>query len=233
MMKHMKTVSPPPLPNPVRKIHRQRRIRKSILYTLVLLLTVGAVSCGKACFSSENSVPADPYQISPAVYDHESMIRFYARQYGIEEYMPVLLCIVQAESGGTAVDVMQSSESAGLPVNTLATEDSIAQGVSFFASLIEEGKQRGLDLPSVIQSYNYGRGFLKYVEDHGGSYSFGLAEQFAGESAHWQTVEYSNPIAIETNGGWRYAYGNMFYYPVVREYLQRIEGGLQFTGSSL
>lgn len=30
---------------------------------------------------------------------------------------------------------------------------------------------------------------------------------------------YTNPIAIERNGGWRYAYGNMFYAELVNQYL--------------
>ena len=39
----------------------------------------------------------------------------YAAQYGISEYVTVLLAIMQVESGGTPEDVMQSSESMGCP----------------------------------------------------------------------------------------------------------------------
>ena len=38
------------------------------------------------------------------------MVEKYAREYGISEYVNVLLAIIQVESGGTAEDVMQSSE---------------------------------------------------------------------------------------------------------------------------
>ena len=55
----------------------------------------------------------------------------YAKEYGVEEYVNILLAIIQVESGGTAEDVMQSSESLGLPPNSLSTEESIKQGVKY------------------------------------------------------------------------------------------------------
>ena len=64
------------------------------------------------------------------------MVEQYAREYGISEYVHVLLAIVQVESGCTAEDVMQSSESLGLSSNSLDTESSIKQGCKYFASLL-------------------------------------------------------------------------------------------------
>ena len=63
--------------------------------------------------------------LSPEVLAHQPMVEKYARQNGISNYVYVLLAIIQVESEGKLEDVMQSSESAGLPVNTLGTEDSI------------------------------------------------------------------------------------------------------------
>lgn len=86
---------------------------------------------------------------------------------------------MQVESAGLGNDVMQASESLSLPLNTLNPEESIEQGVSFFASLLSKADRLGLDLNSVIQAYNYGSGFLDYVYEHGGIYSFELAEEFS------------------------------------------------------
>ena len=61
------------------------------------------------------------------------MLEKYAREYGIEEYLNVLLAIIQVESVGTLEDVMQSSESLGLPPNSLSTEESIKQGCKYFS----------------------------------------------------------------------------------------------------
>lgn len=79
------------------------------------------------------------------------------------------LAIIQVESGGTMEDVMQSSESAGLPPNSLSTEASIKQGCLYFASLVKRSKELGCDQDSIIQAYNFGGGYLDYVAKTGRS----------------------------------------------------------------
>lgn len=120
--------------------------------------------------------------LSAAVLAHRPMVERYAAQYGISEYVNVLLAIIQVESGGTLEDVMQSSESMGLPPNSLGTEQSIAQGCKYFSELIDKADRLGCDLDSVIQAYNYGGGFLDYVASHGGKYSFELAQALQRKS---------------------------------------------------
>ena len=78
------------------------------------------------------------------------MLEKYARESGIEEYLNVLLAIIQVESGGTLEDVMQSSESLGLPPNSLSTEESIKQGCKYFSELLAVAETNGCDLNSVI-----------------------------------------------------------------------------------
>ena len=133
--------------------------------------------------------------VSAEVLAHKPMLEKYAREYGIEEYINVLLAIIQVESGGTLEDVMQSSE------------------------LLASAEAKGCDLNTVIQSYNYGGGFLDYVSSRGKKYTFELAESFARDKSGGTKVTYTNPIAVEKNGGWRYNYGNMFYVLVVSQYL--------------
>ena len=157
--------------------------------------------------------------VSQEVLAHKPMLEKYAREYGIEEYLNVLLAIIQVESGGTLEDVMQSSESLGLPPNSLSTEESIKQGCKYFSELLAAAETKGCDLNSVIQSYNYGGGFLDYVAGRGKKYTFELAESFARDKSGGKKVTYTNPIAVEKNGGWRYSYGNMFYVLLVSQYL--------------
>ena len=90
--------------------------------------------------------------VSQEVLAHKPMLEKYAREYGIEEYLNVLLAIIQVESGGTLEDVMQSSESLGLPPNSLSTEESIKQGCKYFSELLAAAETKGCDLNSVIQS---------------------------------------------------------------------------------
>ena len=145
--------------------------------------------------------------VSAEVLAHKPMVEKYAKEYGVEEYVNILLAIIQVESGGTAEDVMQSSESLGLPPNSLSTEESIKQGVKYFSELLASSERLSVDLESVIQSYNYGGGFLWYVANRGNKYTFELAQSFSKEYSGGEKVSYPNPIAIPINGGWRYVYG--------------------------
>lgn len=111
--------------------------------------------------------------LSAEVLKHQSMVEKYAKEYGISEYVPYLLAIIQVESGGTAEDVMQSSESMGLPPNSLDTESSIKQGCKYFASLLSSAESQGIeDINVVVQSYNYGGGYIGYVASNGKKHSF-------------------------------------------------------------
>ena len=127
--------------------------------------------------------------LSAEVLKHQPMVEKYAREYGISEYVNVLLAIIQVESGGTAEDVMQSSESLGLPPNSLDTESSIKQGCKYFASLLSSCKNQGIDdLNVAIQSYNYGGGYVGYVAGKGKKHTFNLAESFDSEKSGGKKV---------------------------------------------
>ena len=164
-----------------------------VLFSIVLFF--GILISGEDDDSSNSYSPVySGMNLSADVLKHQPMVERYARENGISEYVNVLLAIIQVESGGTATDVMQSSESLGLPPNSLSTEESIKQGCKYFASLLSSCKAKGMnDINVVIQSYNYGGGYAK--------------------------VTYTNPIAVSKNGGWRYNYGNMFYVELVNQYL--------------
>ena len=143
----------------------------------------------------------------------------YAAQNDISDYTDVLLAIMQVESGGELDDLMQSSGSLELPADSLQQEASIRQGCSYFAQLLRRAESEGCDLDTTIQAYNYGSGFIDYVAEHGGKYSLELSEKFAEKQSGGNTIQYDNPMAVQENGGWRYAYGNMFYARLVKQYL--------------
>lgn len=156
--------------------------------------------------------------VSADVLRHQPMVEKYAQEYGISEYVSTLLAIIEVESGGKLPDVMQSSESLGLPPNSLDTEASIQQGTKYFSDLLNSAEINEIDINGVIQAYNYGGAFIDYVAKRGSRYNFELAENFAKERSGDSKVTYSNPIAVKKNGGWRYGYGNMFYVDLVSQY---------------
>ncbi len=87
--------------------------------------------------------------LSPEVLKFKPMVERYAQKYDVQEYINYLLAIMQVESGGTLVDVMQSSESLGLPPNTLGTEESIEQGCRYFSNLLKTSKEKGCDIEAI------------------------------------------------------------------------------------
>lgn len=155
------------------------------------------------------------------VLQHREMLERVAKEKGLSSDLEVLYAIMNVESGGRLRDVMQSSESMGLPVNTLDTEDSIEQGLIYYKELKEKTRELSLDDKSLWQAYNYGIGFLYYVKKHGGQYQDSLAEDFAMEQSGGKLVAYKNKLAIAENGGYRYQYGNMFYARLIEENILR------------
>ncbi|EOI55470.1 bifunctional lytic transglycosylase/C40 family peptidase [Enterococcus gilvus] len=157
--------------------------------------------------------------VSQEVLKHQPIVEKYCKEYGISDHINIILAIMQVESGGKIADVMQSSESLGLPPNSLSTEESIKQGCKYFSELVKAIESHGCDLSTAIQAYNFGGGFVNYVATHGKKYSYELAEGFSKEKSGGKRVDYQNPVAIPVNGGWRYGYGNQFYVKLVEQYL--------------
>ena len=150
-----------------------------------------------------------------AVLEHRAAVEACAEKEGIPGSTDELLAIMTVESGGEAEDVMQSSESLGFAPDTLDSESSIAQGCRNYASLLRAAKRKKTDRASVYQAYNYGPGYLDFVAKNGGVHTRELSERFALQQSEGRKKTYTNPVAVEANGGWRYAYGNMFYAELV------------------
>lgn len=193
----------------------------SLLFSLFFgfLLFMVVVFADEDDSSSQNTADLGGLAVSAEVLKHKPTVEKYCKEFGIEDHVNYILAIIQVESGGTAEDVMQSSESLGLPPNSLSTDASIKQGCKYFSQLVASANQLGCDINSVVQSYNYGGGFLNYVVTRGKKISYELAESFSKDKAGGAKVTYTNPIAVPINGGWRYNYGNQFYYLLVAQYL--------------
>lgn len=111
------------------------------------------------------SIPGEA-KVSAAVMRYEPLVRKYAVVEGIEDQVNLILALIQQESGGNLLDVMQSSESLGLPRNTITDpEISIKYGVKHFANVF---KAAGGDVKLTLQSYNFGSGFISYAKERGG-----------------------------------------------------------------
>jgi len=189
------------------------------VFIIMLMSTVVVLFGGNDDEQENGGLIPNASPLSDEVLAYKSTVEKYCKEYDISEYVMYILAIMQVESGGRGEDVMQASESLGLPLNSLNPEESIKQGCSVFAEHLQKADRLNLDTNSVIQAYNYGGGFLDYVANNGGEYTFALAEAFSKEQADGVRVDYRNAIAIDYNGGYRYDYGNMFYVTLITSHL--------------
>lgn len=192
-----------------------------IVLSIFLVMVMGVMLM---IFGSGNS---NSNNLSESVKVWDPIVREYAREYGIPEYSDVILAIIMVETGGSGTDIMQSSESLGLPPNSITDPiASIDAGVHHLAAVVNDARSKGLDFWTPIQSYNFGYGFNDYVKKNGKQYSFELASNYSKELANGKKVAYSNPVA-NFNENFRYAYGNMYYVMLIQQYVTPGLGGTE------
>lgn len=110
--------------------------------------------------------------LSPHVLQYKPLVEKYAEKEGVLEHTPIILAIMQQESGGnpSSTDPMQSSESLCGYIGCITNaEHSIQQGVKHFKNVLTRA---GDDIKLAIHSYNFGGGFIDYVKSRNGKYTF-------------------------------------------------------------
>ena len=113
---------------------------------------------------------------------------------------------------GEHLDVMQASESLGLPLSIIIDpEYSIQIGVKYFASVLEQAQG---DINLALQAYNFGNGFIEYALERGG-YSKEI------------TIEFSEMMAAKM--GWE-RYGDVNYVEHVLRYYNSGNGSVVVVG---
>lgn len=149
-----------------------------IAFFVVVMFSVDGGGVGGGEFEDGMETEYTVNGIAPEVERFRPYFTKYAKEYGIPEHVNILMAMAMQESGGRYADVMQSSESLGLPRNSITDpEKSIKQGVKYFAQVL---KNAGGDVELALQSYNFGNGFIDYAkENNNGAYSESLALDFS------------------------------------------------------
>ncbi|WP_144557998.1 lysozyme family protein [Shouchella miscanthi] len=156
-------------------------------------------------------------QVSAELEELRPIFEKYAEEHDMEDHIDVLMAMAMQESGGRLEDVMQSSESLGLPVNSLNQEESIEQGVKYFKEVL--GQANG-DVKLALQSYNFGSGFINYANEHnGGAYSKDIAIDFSrmmyNKLSHTGAFSCIRPESESTGA----CYGDIGYVDAIFSYL--------------
>lgn len=128
--------------------------------------------------------PNGKAKVNSLVQSYDSIIRKYAREFGVEPYVEVMKAIMMAESGGKGSDPFQSSESGynkkypRVPGGIKDPEYSIYVGVLTFREALQRANY---DILTAIQTYNFGPYFADWIKQHGGKYTLELAKQYSRE----------------------------------------------------
>ncbi|EMN7732581.1 lysozyme family protein [Bacillus cereus] len=168
----------------------------------------------------------------------QSMVESECAAQGVSELVPYVLGVIMVESGGnseTTPDIMQSSESQGWAMNTIKNpKDSIYYGVKHLKGAFDDAKKNGItDLSTIVQSYNFGRAYLRWLASNNKQHSLPVADLYSKTvvapslgNTTGAMVRYNQPIAVAYNGGYRYKNGgNFFYSEIVKQYVNFDGGG--------
>uniref|UniRef100_UPI00344C1FA6 bifunctional lytic transglycosylase/C40 family peptidase n=1 Tax=Carnobacterium sp. TaxID=48221 RepID=UPI00344C1FA6 len=194
---------------------------------LVIMVTLLAVSSSNSSNSSIGKV--DGIGLSPTTLQWSEDVKIEAERQGVPELIPYILAIIEVESKGNGSDVMQSSESAGLPANGYTNaQDSIRQGIKYLKTAFDLAKANGLEDPlATVQSYNFGTAYVSYLINNGKQHSIEVAENYSrtvvapslGNSTG-RTYSYVNVVSTASGKTYLYTNGGNFHYAsLVAQYL--------------
>ena len=180
--------------------------------SVLVIVIVVLIGCGAAIFGSQDE-STETLPLSAEVEAYEPVIRQYAKQYGIPDYVLLIQAIMMQESGGRGNDPMQASECGyntqypRTPGGITDPEYSIAVGIQNLADCLQTaGAESPIDLDHIqlaLQGYNYGSGYITW------------ALQKYGEYSRANAIEFSMKMAEQM--GWN-SYGDKQYVPHVLRY---------------
>ena len=180
--------------------------------SVLVIAIVVLIGCGAAIFGSQDE-STETLPLSAEVEAYEPVIRKYAKQYGIPDYVPLIQAVMMQESGGRGNDPMQASECGyntqypRTPGGITDPEYSISVGIQNLADCLQAaGAESPIDLEHIqlaLQGYNFGSGYITW------------ALQKYGEYSRANAIEFSLKMAEQM--GWN-SYGDKQYVPHVLRY---------------
>ena len=213
------------------------RLRKGLTATrtLLLVLTTGSsllvtvllvcILFGAAFYMFGDTSANSCMSVSAEVEAYEPLIRQYAQQYGIGEYVQLIKAIMMQESTGLGSDPMMASESGynrKYPHKPGAITDpfySIECGVQTIRdALVSAACENPVDMEHIrlaLQGYNYGNGYIDWAIKRDGGYTVENAAYFSdmmakkmGWEGYGDRNYVSNVLRFYPYGRYNYGIGN-------------------------
>ena len=159
-------------------------------------------------------------QVSAEVEAYDPLIRQYAKQYGIPEYVELIKAVMMQESGGRGLDPMQAAEGSfntkypHEPNGIKDPEYSIQCGVQELkAALTSAEVESPIDMEHIklaLQGYNFGNGYISWAKSKYGGYSYANAVEFSTQQAQ--------RLGWDSYGDTQYPAHVLRYYPYGRAF---------------
>jgi cell wall-associated NlpC family hydrolase len=164
-----------------------------LLLLLVIVSVTALIIIGSNGNTSDNSdISMGTASVSAEVLAWKPEVEKYAKQFGIPQYVNLILALIQQESGGSSIDVMQSSEGAfntkysKAPNGITDPDYSVFCGVQEFKDAITKAGVKDINdtknISLALQTYNFGQGFISFAKSKGG-YSLAVAQEFSNMQA--------------------------------------------------
>lgn len=186
---------------------------------ITIVLVVVLLGAALSLFGSESG-RTSYVPVSEEVEAYTPIIRVYANQYGIGEYVELIKAIMMQESGGQGFDPMQASESGyntRYPRSPNAITDpeySIDVGVQTIADSLRQAEvESPVDIENIklaLQGYNFGNGFIPWARENYGGYSAIAAIEFS----NWKAAQ----LGWSGYGDKQYPAHVLRYYPFGRAF---------------
>lgn len=165
------------------------KVKKIIIAAPILMLIMCiAAAVSIFTFNNNNNTSNSPLGkaiVPPYIEKWRPLVSEYTSKYGVSEYTDFLLALICQEIGSSStLDIMQSSESQGLAPDTIQDPaHSVDVGVQYFKSVLDYGNSKHVDFATIVQSYNFGRGYIDFIASNGGKSTQQLAEQYSAVEA--------------------------------------------------
>lgn len=181
--------------------------------TVLALVVVLLVMCFAGMMLGSDEEDLEVIPISEEVKAYEPLIRQYAKEHGVEDYVLLIEAVMMQESGGRGTDPMQCSECGfnthypNTPSGIPDPEYSIDVGIQNLADCLQIAQcESPVDMDAIklaLQGYNYGQGYITWAMSKYGEYTKANAVEFSLKTAE--------------SYGWS-SYGDMDYVPHVLRY---------------
>ncbi len=142
---------------------------KKLIRTLILLLLI---FLGYKFYQTYSAVKQ--------VMTYQTMVQEVLAENDTPANEELVLAMIYTETKGQEADVMQSSESATGYANTITdSRESIRQGIIYLTENLRLAEEKGVEVWTAVQAYNFGPAYIDYIAEHGGEHTLSLAKEYS------------------------------------------------------